>query len=452
MADEPTQALPPPPEEPLPPEIVAEIEGIGDEILPSDVAASLTRLPSREATRAFERIPDAAAARVLDRMESAKASEILLGVEPARAARLLASMDAAEAAELLRELRGREREGLLAALPPEERTRLARLLGYPPGSAGGLMTDRVVAFPDDATCGGAAQVLRRVQDRSRIPTYAYVADAAGRLRGVVSMRDLLLSEPGRRLASLVRRAPVAVRDTDPVARLAEVFRRHRFLAVPVTDAEGRLLGLVAIDDVLEASERGAREDAQIMVGAGPRETVHTPWARAFRSRHPWLQFNLLTAFAAGATVALFEGFLGAHAKVAAFLPVVAGQAGNTGLQALSVVLQGIALGEVASRGGARIVAKEAGLGLANGFLVSAVAAGAMILYTGRADLAAVTAVSMTAAMGLAGGAGAGIPLLMHRVGRDPAQASAILLTTVTDVTSLLFFLGLARLLLGLAEP
>jgi len=276
-----------------------------------------------------------------------------------------------------------------------------------------------------------------------------VADDSGRLLGVVTMRDLLLAGDATRLEALMLRDPFSLRPEQPLLEAArQVVARH-FPVYPVCDAAGRLVGTVRGRTLFEEQALEISAQAGAMVGVEKEERLATPWLRSLRFRHPWLQLNLFTAFLAAAVVGVFQGTINRLVVLAVFLPVLAGQSGNTGCQALAVTLRGLTLGEL-RRGGARhLVAKEALLGLLNGALVG-VTAGLGMLITANAQheahpiaLALVVFAAMVASCIVSGLAGALIPLTLRSLGADPATASAIFLTTATDVASMGLFLSLA---------
>jgi magnesium transporter len=279
-----------------------------------------------------------------------------------------------------------------------------------------------------------------------------VTDDGGRLVGVFAFRDLLFAEPGQSLAAIAIPNPFALR---PEMRLVDamqaVVTRH-YPAYPMVDAEGRLLGMVRGHVIFEAQAFEISAQAGKMAGVGKEERLLTPWLQSLKSRHPWLQLKLLTAFVAAAVVGFFQDAIDRVVVLAAFLPVLAGQSGNTGCQALAVTLRGLTLGEVRPGLRSRMISKEVPLGFFNGLLVGAVAGGGMYFYAAsqKADSPVILGLIVWGAMVLAcvasGISGTLIPLGLKRLGADPATASSIFLTTATDVASMGLLLGLATLL------
>jgi magnesium transporter len=345
---------------------------------------------------------------------------------------------------------------MLARLAPPERDRCLSLLDeqlardlralteYPPDSAGALMDPRVTSFRADARVADAVRRLRRFRDR-RIQD-VFLVDAEGRLEGAVALEDLVLADRGSRLESLVRSVPVSVQVTAPREEVAETFGAHRLGSLPVVDFAGRLLGVLRQRELIQVAEERATASAVTMVGASELERALSPPAFAIRKRLPWLQINLLTAFLAAAVVGLFEDTIARVTALAVLMPVVAGQSGNTGAQALAVTMRGLALREIRTRHWLRVVAKEVLTATGNGLAVALTTALAVYVWSRSIGLALVIGISMVLSMTLAGLSGAAIPMILTALRQDPAQSSSIILTTVTDVVGFSSFLGIATLL------
>jgi magnesium transporter len=306
------------------------------------------------------------------------------------------------------------------------------------------MDPRVTSFGPDATADDVLRRLRTFRDR-RVDDVFLVAED-GRLAGTVPLQDVALADPDERLVGMVRGVPVHVRAAASQEEVVETFESHRARSLPVVDLDGRLLGVLRQRELIQASRDQATADAVTMVGASEHERALSPPLFAIRKRLPWLQVNLLTAFLAAAVVGLFEETIARVTALAVLLPVVAGQSGNTGAQALAVTMRGLALREVRARHWLRVAAKETLAGAGNGLAVAGTTAAAVFWWSRSPGLALVIGSSMVLSMTLAGLSGAVIPMLLVALRQDPAQASSILLTTVTDVVGFLSFLGIATLL------
>lgn len=344
------------------------------------------------------------------------------------------------------------RQAIEESLPPEVRAQWARNLSFPKGSVGRLMDPAWAVFPPETTARAAIEALREMVKREFI-TYAWVVGADKKFVGVVVMRDLLFADPARPLSELMLKNPFSLKAGAPLMdAMREVLNRH-FPVYPVTSPAGELLGTVRGGRLFEAQAIEISAQAGSMVGVEKEEKLSTPWLRSFKYRHPWLQLNLLTAFAAGAVVSFFQGTIDQIVILAAFLPVLAGQSGNTGCQALAVTIRGITLRELRKGSVNKLLLKESLLGLLNGALVGVVAGGGMYFLARSQNnpmavsLAIIVLVAMTGSCVISGLFGAIVPIALRRLGADPATASSIFLTTATDVASMGLLLGLASWLL-----
>ena len=381
------------------------------------------------------------------------AAELLAEHPAATISSVLLELNPGLAQDVLAALPGGLRDGILHAVAPEIALQWQRNQTYEQGSIGRLMEPVYAVFHPAMTVAQTVEKLRALIKVAFI-TYGYVTDEAGKLRGLITMRDLLFAPDDARLETLMLRQVFTLK---PETRLNEamksVLERH-YPAYPVCDANGVLIGLVRGQAMFE--EQAIEITAQVgsLVGVEKEERLATPLTQSFRFRHPWLQLNLLTAFVAGAVVAIFQGTVDRLVILAVFLPVLAGQSGNTGCQALAVTLRGITLGELKLGKERELVIKEARLGLYNGALTGLVAGIGMLVVAILQDnphaleLGLVVWAALVGACVTSGVCGATIPILLKRFGFDPATASSIFLTTATDVVSMGMLLGLAALFIS----
>ncbi|MBI4400110.1 MAG: magnesium transporter [Nitrospirae bacterium] len=366
-------------------------------------------------------------------------------------AQVLALLNPAMSLKILSRLEAERRQAVLSAVPAERSKQWARNEAYPEGTVGRLMDQPVAVFGMDLTVQEAVEQLRELVKQAFI-TYGYVTDPAGTLLGVIVMRDLLLADKTRRLREIMLRDPFYLTPHLSLAdALQQALPRH-YPVYPVCDEAGRLIGLVRGYVLFEEQTMVISAQPGRMVGVEEEDRLSTPWWRSLKFRHPWLQLNLLTAFLAAAVVGLFEKTIEQVVALAVFLPVLAGQSGNTGCQALAVTLRGMTLGELKAGKGKLLVTKEAFLGLLNGMFVGVTAGLGMYLYASLQHhpaalmLAFVVFLAMIASCVTSGLSGALIPMGLKKMGADPATASSIFLTTATDVVSMGVFLWLATLL------
>jgi len=383
---------------------------------------------------------DSAVARLTPLTDEAIA-ELLHDVGPGRAVAILDRFGA-----------DRRRQIALAAGQDEGEQWLAGQ-HWPQGSVGRLMEPPPAVFSADATVAEVIATLRPIVSHTLV-TYVFVVDEERRLTGLVAFRELTFASPGQRLSEIMVARPFSLRpDSDVIDAMREVVSRH-YPVYPVCDGDGRLLGVVRGAVLFEEQAFEISAQAGSMVGVEKEERLTTPWQRALRFRHPWLQLNLVTAFIAAAVVGLFQDTVNQIVILAVFIPVLSGQCSNTGCQALAVTLRGMTLGELKPGRARALLWKEAWLGFLNGTLTGLVAGIGMFWlahHQGRSQaflLAAITFVAMAGSCAMSGLAGAAVPLGLKRLGADPATASSIFLTTATDVVSMGLFLGLAAWLIN----
>ena len=385
-------------------------------------------------------------------MDDVEAARTLGPLPDALVIDVLQRMNPAVVADIIPELEDEQRARLVATGPRAVTRQWALNLAHPEETIGRLMEPPTAVFGPDQT---VAEVTARVRELAKkiFITYCFVTDDEGRLIGVVTWRDLLISDPAERISQVMLEDPFFLRVDDHLADAMKVVVRRHFPVYPVCDSEGRLVGLVRGQAMFEEHTFEITAQPGQMVGVVKEERLTTPVGRSLKLRHPWLQLNLLTAFVAAAVVGIFQDTLDQMVILALFLPVLAGQSGNTGCQALAVTLRGLTLGDVKTGAERALVAKEVKLGLANGGLVGITAGlGMFVVASAQSNpsalgLAFIVAVAMIGSCVLSGLAGALIPLGLQKIGADPATASSIFLTTATDVASMGMFLGLATLLL-----
>jgi len=355
------------------------------------------------------------------------------------------------AQDVLEELPSDARERAISAAPPDLARQWQRNSLYDRNSIGRMMEPVVAAFPPDTKVSDTIDELRELVTRALI-TYVYVVDDEHRLLGIVTMRDLLFSGRERKLSEVMLRGAFALHAALPLQDAMRLVLDRHYPVYPVVDAEQRLIGLVRGQQMFEAQAIEITLQAGSMVGLEKEERLATPWWQSLKLRHPWLQLNLLTAFLAAAVVGFFQDTIDRLVILALFLPVLAGQSGNTGCQALAVTLRGMTLGEMKPGAARPLVSKETWLGMANGAGVGLMAAiGMYITAVGQHQnqplmLAFVVFAAMVFSCIASGLSGALVPLTLKRFGFDPATASSIFLTTATDCVSMGMLLLLATIL------
>ncbi|MEZ4411802.1 MAG: magnesium transporter [Gemmatimonadales bacterium] len=408
---------------------------------PVDLADVLSSLDDDERLTAVRALPPEVSGEALTEMpEDEHAEDTLAALEPEQAADIVDEMADDDAADLLQDLDPEEQERILSEV--EDRTEVDRLLAYDEESAGGLMTSHVVTVLDSATAGQAIEAIRRQAEEMEGFYQVFVVDTGHHLIGLLPLKDLVTSPPDRSIREFMETADITVtpdRDQEEVARL---MARYNVPSVPVVDATGVLLGRVTFDDVIDVVEAETTEDLLQFGGVSADEELSAPWTDAVRSRLPWLYVNLLTAFAAASVVLVFSDAIQELKWLAVFMPIIAGMGGNAGTQALAVSVRRIALGQVPAGDEIGIVGKEMLVGLVNG-LASALVAGGIGWMAAGPEFGGVVALAMVANLGVAGFAGAFVPLFLERLRIDPAIASSVFVTTFTDMCGFFLLLGMA---------
>jgi len=411
---------------------------------PQEATEVLEAAPVAEIVQLLQSHSPVKGAQILGRISTALATTVLQQLKPGLVRQVVGAMDPVRAALLLGSLDEQSRESRLGDLDAGLARELRDLMSYPEGSAGRLMQPRAASIPARLSVRQVLNRLRRFPPRDT--AILVVADDAGKLLGLVDLADLVRADPGARLETLLPSAPpVRAHALTPREEIIELFSRFRLRLLPVVDLDDRLLGVIYQSTVIQAAQEEAATDMQAMVGVGRDERALSSPLFAMRKRLPWLNINLLTAFLAAAVVGLFENTIAQFTALAVLLPVVAGQSGNTGAQALAVIMRGLALREIRTRQWQRVLLKELLAGTLNGIMIALVTGLGVLVWSHSAGLSLVIGVAMILSMALAGLAGAAIPLILTRLGQDPAQSASIILTTVTDVVGFFSFLGLATL-------
>jgi magnesium transporter len=413
---------------------------------PADVGEVLASLDEEQRLEVVQALPKRLSSKALVSMpDEAQAEETLVALGTEQAADILDELPDDDAADILGGLDPEDQARILSEV--EDRADVERLLKYERDTAGGLMTTQVVTVPDVATAGVAIEEVRR--QREEVPDFyeIFVADADRRLQGVLPLKDLVASPVDRPVREFMQPTAHVVRPEVDQEEVASLLSRYNLPAVPVVDAEMRLLGQVTFDDVIHVVQEEGTEDLLKFGGVPADEDLAAPWTRSVRSRLPWLYVNLATAFLAGAVVYLFRDTVSHTVAIAVWMPIIAGMGGNAGTQALAVTVRRLALGHIPLGRSGHVIGKEVLVGLATGLANGVVVAVVAYLMGQGPTLGLVVFLAMAGNLLVAGFAGALIPILLERFGIDPAIASSIFVTTFTDVCGFLLLLGLAARLL-----
>ena len=421
---------------------------------PADLAQVFTELGNKDRHAAFA---------LLAERNSKLAMEALSELGPEGGAALLADRSPEEIARLLHDLPSDDVAAIIDNLPEPVSTAVLELIEKRPGdevgdlleydeqTAGRIMNPKVFALSEDMTVGESITMLQGSRDVEMV-FYLYVVDARRHLVGVVSLRRLLLVAPPTPLKRIMTTDLTSVRTDTDQEEVARLVASYNLLAIPVVDEENKLVGVITVDDVIDVIKDEATEDVYRLAGVAGDDRVFSTALESLRKRVPWLEVNLVTAFLAASVVALFEGHIKNLPVLAVFMPVVAGMGGNAATQTLTVIVRGIALGELTWANSRKALIKEAAVGVGNGVACGIV--GALIVWVWKGDLilGLILCAAMIINMFIAATAGTVIPLALRAMKVDPALASSVFITTLTDVFGFASWLGLGSFFIKYLKP
>ena len=416
------------------------------ELEPADLADVLAALEDVERVTAVQALPAEISSQALIEMpDEEHAGETLAALDPEQAADIVEELADDDAADILGELGPAEQERILSEV--EGRAEVEKLLVYDAESAGGLMTTRLVTVPDTVTVGEALDEVRRQTEEVEDFYEVFVVDPRRHLVGVLSFRAMAVNPPSRPVREIMEPPVATVGPEEDQEEVARVMARYNLANVPVVDQNRQLLGCVTFDDVSDVVEAENTEDILRFGGVSAGEELKGTWQAAVKSRLPWLILNLATAFVAGAVVLSRQDVISRIVLLAAYMPIVAGMGGNAGTQTLTVVVRGLALGELTGVNARKALVKEAAVGLGNGVVLGIVAALVAWITKGDPMLGLLLAMAMVCNMFVAATAGTLVPLGLRALKIDPALASSVFITTFTDVVGFASFLGFATIFL-----
>ena len=338
---------------------------------------------------------------------------------------------------------------LLKQMRQDEANTIKKLLGYDIESAGGIMTTEYIILKKDMSIGEALDKIKEIAPKTEIIDTIFIMDRNKKLIGAVDLRDILNNDYGMKLEEIMDDNIISVNAETDQEIVAQQVAKYNLSVIPVVNKNNNLLGIITVDDIIDVIEAENTEDMYKMVGIDEEESIDSPIWKSIKRRLPWLYINLGTAFLAALTVGLFEDVISQVVALAAAMPIVAGMGGNAGTQTLSIVIRGIALGEVEDKNKWKLLLKESTLGIIHGIAIGIMTGLILYLLYGNPYLGLIIFASMIINLLLAGLFGFLIPIGLQALGIDPALASAIFLTTATDVFGFFAFLGLAKVFIHL---
>jgi magnesium transporter len=414
-----------------------------------DQAEFFAELEDEDQVALLPELSPEASADILEELDNEQAAQLIGALPDAMVVRIVEEMEPDEAADVLAELNPIRAEALVSALEDPDEVR--PLLVHPDESAGGLMTSEFIALRRRMTAQEAINALRRWHPNAEAVYYLYVADREGKLCGVVSLRKLVVSDPGSLIMEIMDQSVITVRDDMDQEEVARIMGRYGFMALPVVDSNGRMIGVITGDDIIQVMEEEATEDIQKFGGAEPLERgyLDTSPLQITRKRIGWLLLLFFTATLTGSVLRYFQDELQAVVALVIFIPLLIGTGGNAGSQTTATVIRALAIGDVSTSEAFRVWWHEARIGILLGLGMAVIAYVRAITWEPNAPLALTVALATVGVVVWATGVGAVLPLLAAKLKIDPAVVSGPVMSTLVDATGLLIYLWIARWILGL---
>lgn len=424
-----------------------ELEKKIEDIHPADV---LDLLHDNEEyfSKILKRLPDWFIAAILEEEEDEEKYEILKKFSESEQKKILGEMSSDELTDLVGVLDEKETRDVLKKINEEDRKDVYKLLSYDPDTAGGIMATEFISIRENKTIEKTLKYLQKEAPDAESAYYLYVINKENVLKGVVSLRDIVCNDFNTKISEITNTNVISVPYYMDQEEVASKFEKYGFMTMPVVDENNKILGIVTVDDIVEVMQEETTEDIHRLGGVDEEEKVDGSLRNSIKSRLPWLIVNLITAILAASVVGAFEGTISQVVTLATFMPIVAGMGGNAGTQSLTIVVRGIALGELDKDNGMRIFIKELLVGLTTGVVIGAIIAVLGFIWERNFVFGIVIGVAMILNMMVATMSGFIVPVILKKLKIDPALASAVFVTTVTDVLGFFFFLGLATMFIN----
>jgi magnesium transporter len=427
---------------------LGDVAGIVGDLSPGDVAYLITSYPPRIRQVIWSLLEPEQEADVLNELPEELRNQFLVEMEPKALALIVGQLDDDDVADILHDLPDSITEQVLGIMDEADRTRLATVLAFPDDVAGGLMSTDTISIRADLTLDVVMRYLRRHAEIPQNTDSIIVVNREDHFVGILPIRILLVADLSQSVREMMLTNRDAIPAQLPATEVARLFERNDWISAPVVDEENRLLGRITIDDVVDVIREEADHSLTSLGGIGEDEDTFATVMQTAPRRAVWLGINLITALIASSVINMFQDTIEKVVALAVLMPIVASMGGVAGTQTLTVLIRGLAMGQLNNRSQRWLVAREALVGLANGILWALVVAAAASAWFEDWTLGLVIAAAMMINLMTAGIAGAVIPLTLKRLGIDPALAGGVVLTTVTDVVGFLSFLGLAAIFYG----
>ena len=434
------------------PERVREIL---DEMHPADLAELLRQLDPEIQAKVIPQVPDDKAGEVIDYLGPGNRAPVFKLLPPDLQVRVAEHMSADDRADMFASLDEETREAVLARLPKSDASDVEKLMHYPPNTAGGLMTTDIVPVPVELTVGEALERVRAIAEETETVSYVYLTDTpTGRLMGVLSLRELVLNRPNRPVAEVMNDKVLTVGPFTDQEEVAATIAKYDLVALPVVDDNHKLLGIVTVDDMVDVVVQEGTEDIQRLGGMQASEAPYfaTPFTSLFRKRAGWLVVLLLGQMLTITALQYYDGVLQSVKELVWFIPMIVSSGGNSGSQTATLMVRGLAVGEIQLADWLRVFVREFGMGLALGTLLGVLGIARVALVTGDAGISLVVGLSLVGVVVFGCLTAASLPLLLRRAGVDPAVSSAPFIASLVDVTGIVIYVNVALFILSRALP
>lgn len=422
----------------------SEINELIEDIHPADIL-EIIHEDGENLFNILNRLPEWMIANIIDEEDDEYKYQILQQFSENKQKKILEEMSSDEITDLVGILNEEESRKLFNKMTEENRKEVRKLLSYEPDTAGGIMATEFISLRENKTIKDTLKYLQKEAPDAETSYYLYVVDKKDILKGVVSLRDIICSSFDTKISEITNTKVISVQYDMDQEEVANKFEKYGFLTIPVVDEHKKMLGIVTVDDIMEILREETTEDIHRLGGVDEEEKIDGSLSESIKSRLRWLFVNLITAILAASVVGMFEGTISKVVTLATFMPIVAGMGGNAGTQSLTIVVRGIALGELTGDNARRIFLKELWVGLVTGIVIGAVIAGLGFLWERNITFGIVIGIAMILNMVVATMSGFIVPVILKKLKVDPALASAVFVTTVTDVLGFFFFLGLATI-------
>jgi len=419
----------------------AELQAVLLEYHASEIAILFERITPEDRERIINVLPTDIASEVISEMdEEHRPGELLHSLDPEKRSEIVEELDYDDATDIISQLEEHEQQEILEDIDEEDASSIRALMSYDENTAGGLMNSELIKININLDKKGALdEIIRQSEEMEEFYTI-YVVDNNDILQGIVSIKDVIKSHANVKVKSIMKPEPVFVQADLDQEEVAKLISQYNLTTIPVVDEHMKLLGRITVDDIIDVMEEESTEDILKISGVSEDEELSGNWQDAVKSRLPWLVINLGTGFLGAAVIRQFPTVQGAIPAIVAYMTIISGMGGNAATQALAVTVRRISLNDLTDKQAYRTVTKELSVGLLNGAANGLVVGAFAWFYDGNPMMGLVLFIAMTGNLLVAGLSGAGIPLLLKRVGIDPAVASSIIITTFTDCAG--FFLTL----------